>query len=99
MPSLKKVTTWGYVLILAELAVLLKHHWDRLDEDERKRLPQLVRKSRGRPSNLSIREKRELRRLVDKIGPRELAVGVADRFSPVGVPKQIRDRLSGTAEK
>lgn len=95
MSSLKKITTWGYVLILAEVAVVLKHHWDRLDEKERKRLPELVRKSRGRPSNLSIREKRELRGLVDKIGPRELAVGVADRVSPVGVPKPLKDRLSG----
>ena len=93
--SLKKASVWAYVIVLAELAVLLKHHWERLDEKERKRLPELVRKSKGRPSNLSLREKREMRRMVDKIGPRELVVGAADRVSPVGVPDSIKKRLSG----
>ena len=98
MPSLnkaKKVGIWAYVIVLAEIAVLLKHHWERLDEKERKRLPELVRKSKGRPSNLSLREKREMRRMVEKIGPRELAVGAADKVSPVGVPDRIKKRLSG----
>jgi hypothetical protein len=95
MASLKKAGIWAYVIVLAEIAVLLKHHWDRLDEKERQRLPQLVRKSKGRPSNLTIREKRELRKMVDKIGPRELAVGAADKVSPVGIPNRIKSRLSG----
>jgi hypothetical protein len=34
--------------------------------------------------------------MVDKIGPRELAVGAADKVSPVGIPNRIKDRLSGT---
>jgi hypothetical protein len=96
MPSLKRASPWLYVIVAAEVAVLLKEHWDRLDERERRRLPELVRKSRGRPSNLSAREKRELRRIVDRIGPRELAVGVADKLSPVGVPNRIKNRLSGS---
>jgi hypothetical protein len=91
----KKVGIWAYVLVAAELAVLLRHHWKRLDEREQKRLPELVRKSKGRPSNLTIREKRELRKMVDKIGPRELAVGAADKVSPVGIPNRIKSRLSG----
>jgi hypothetical protein len=82
--NLPKIGWIGWTLLAAELAVLLKHHWDRLEASERQRMIEIVGKSRGRPSNLSDREKRELRELVDKIGPRELAGNVVRTANPLG---------------
>jgi len=76
----------AWVLALAEIAVLVKDHLDRLDGDERRRLIEIVGASKGRPSNLSRRQKMELKRLVDKIGPKELAEGVVGKatFGRIG---------------
>lgn len=75
----RSMTRWAYLLVLAEVAVTLKHHWENLSAAERRRLQTLVAKSKGRPSNLTERERRELKRLVDKLEPRDLARNVADR--------------------
>ena len=61
------------LLAVAEVAVALRDHLGRLEPDERRRLVQIVRESKGRPSNLSNRERKELRRILDKVEPRELA--------------------------
>ncbi len=66
-------TLWARVLILAEVALAVKRHLDLLDEHERDELKRLVRKSKGRPSNLSGRERRRVREIVDKLEPAELA--------------------------
>ncbi|MGZ5337254.1 MAG: hypothetical protein ACXWED_06925 [Solirubrobacterales bacterium] len=73
----KWIARGAWVLALAEVAVLVKSHLDRLDAEERTRLVEIVRNSKGLPSNLSRREKAELKRMVDKIEPTELAKGVA----------------------
>ena len=67
----------AWLLAIAEVALLVKAHLDRLDAEERRRLVEIVRDSRGLPSNLSRRDKAELKRIVDKIEPNELAKGVA----------------------
>ena len=67
----------AWLLALAEVAVLVKDHLDRLDGDERRRLVEIVRNSKGLPSNLSRREKAELKRMFDKVEPNELVKGVA----------------------
>ena len=67
----------AWLLALAEIAVLVKDHLDRLDADERRRLVEIVRDSRGLPSNLSRRDKAELKRMFDKVEPNELAKCVA----------------------
>lgn len=54
-------------LLAAEVAVSAKRHWDRLTPGERAQLAGLVRRSRGRRSNLTSREWDELRRLVRKL--------------------------------
>jgi hypothetical protein len=53
------------------------HVVDRLNERERKRLVEIVRTSKGRPSNLSDRERKELQDLFAKVEPRALAKTVA----------------------
>jgi hypothetical protein len=66
-------TVWARVLILAEVALAIKRHLDLLDSDEKRDLQQIVRKSKGRPSNLSKRERQRLGELVSKLEPTDLA--------------------------
>jgi hypothetical protein len=74
----------AWLLVLAEIAILVKEHLDRLTGNERSRLLEIVRNSKGRPGNLSRREQLELKLLIDKIGPKELARGVASTATGFG---------------
>jgi hypothetical protein len=68
----------AWLLAAAEVVVAVRDHvTGRLTEKERKRMVQIVRSSKGRPSNLSDRERKELRSLLGKVEPRELAKKVA----------------------
>jgi hypothetical protein len=76
-----------WLIAAAEVALTTRRHWKRLDPDERARFIELVRESRGRPSNLSDQEADELGRLLEKLGHIELAGSVASiviPFRPVG---------------
>lgn len=71
---------WMRILLIAQLALLLRRHLKLLEPDERTELRRLVTKSKGRPTrNLSERERTELRRLVDKLEPGELGRIAASR--------------------
>jgi len=68
----------AWLLAAAEVVLAVRNHvTTRLSEKERQRMVQIVRSSKGRPSNLSDRERKELRSLLDKVEPRELAKTVA----------------------
>jgi hypothetical protein len=68
----------AWLLAAAEVVVAVRNHLtDRLSERERRRLVEIVKTSRGRPSNLDDRERRELQALLGKIEPRELLGTVA----------------------
>jgi tellurite resistance protein len=68
----------AWLLAAAEVVVAVRNHLtDRLTPKERKRMVEIVRSSKGRPSNLSDRERRELRGLLGKVEPGELAKKVA----------------------
>jgi len=68
----------AWLLAAAEVVVAVREHvTGRLTEKERKRMVEIVRSSKGRPSNLSDRERKELRSLLGKVEPRELAKKVA----------------------
>jgi hypothetical protein len=73
----------------AQIVLLARQHWHRLEPDERRRLITLVRRGHGRPRNLSARERDELARLVAKADPRLFAGLVAQRFSPVPLPSRL----------
>jgi hypothetical protein len=47
--------------------VIARDHWEKLTPGERAHLSALVRKSRGRPGNLTARERADLRRLAAKL--------------------------------
>jgi hypothetical protein len=68
----------AWLLAAAEVVVAIRDHVStRLSERERKRIVEIVRSSRGRPSNLSDRERKELQSLLAKVEPRELVKRVA----------------------
>ncbi len=64
---IRRTVPWTRLLDVARAAPLLKEHWDKLTAAERRQLQQLVRKSKGKPSNLNMAEKAMLRRLVRKL--------------------------------
>ena len=60
----------AWLLAAAEVVVAVRNHvTDRLTTKERKRMLEIVRSSKGRPSNLSDRERKELRALLGKVEP------------------------------
>ncbi|MDX6607371.1 MAG: hypothetical protein QOD14_1911 [Solirubrobacterales bacterium] len=70
-----------------EVAWLANRHWRRLEPEERRRLRELIRKSRGRRSKLSTKERAEAEELLQKIDYAELGGSVATTllpFRPVG---------------
>jgi len=72
-----------WFIMVAEVAWTSWGHWRRLEPDERDRLVQLARKSRGRPSRyLTESERREATELLDKLGHIELAGSIARAVLP-----------------
>lgn len=70
---------------------VLVRHWQRLTPAERRRVRELLTKFRGRPSNLSKREQRELRDLVSKLDAPVLARELykrRDRVSRARLPRR-----------
>lgn len=67
---------WTRVLIVAQIALLVRRHLTLLEPDERSRLAKLVAKSKGRArKNLSANEREEMLRLVRKLEPGEFGRG------------------------
>ena len=71
------------LIVLAEIAMLAGEHVGRLSPRERRRVLELLRRGRGRPSNLSQKERAELAILVAKAEPKLFARSVAKKFSPI----------------
>jgi hypothetical protein len=72
-----------WALTVAEAIVATRRHWSGIDPATRRRLRELVTKSRGRPSNLTANERRELRTLVGRLNLTKLARDVAAVASPI----------------
>jgi hypothetical protein len=72
------------LIFLGELLLLAREHLAKLEPHERRRIVELVRRGRGRPRNLSDRDRRELARLVEKAEPREFARTAMKRVVGVG---------------
>src|SRR5829696_919110 len=88
IPGLKRIPVFK-LLAIAEVAMLTQQHFSRLDSQERRRLLELVQTSRGRKGNLTQREREELAALAAKMEPRLFAGLVADKLSPVPLPKRF----------
>jgi hypothetical protein len=90
-----------------EIAWIARRHWRRLEPDERRRLLELIRKSRGRPAKLTERERREAAELLEKVDYAELGGTVAGTLLPFrpfarlvqyGLGRPIRSRRRKAAE-
>lgn len=88
VPGLRRIPIVK-LLLLAEIAVLAREHIAKLEPDEWRRMLELIRIGRGRTSNLSMRQRRELKSLVAKAEPRLFAGEAIDKLSPVHVPKRL----------
>ncbi len=68
----------AWLLAATEVVLAIRNHVNtRLSEKDRQRMVEIVKASKGRPSNLSDRQRKELRALLDQVEPRELAKTVA----------------------
>ena len=88
IPGLRHIPVVRLVAI-AEIMLVAHDHMTRLEPQERRRILQLVRIGRGRPQRLSEAEREELRQLLAKAEPRLFVGEVAERFSPVKLPRRI----------
>jgi hypothetical protein len=82
LPGLRRLPL-ARLVILAEVAVLAKEHFERLTPTERRRLVVLIKHTKGRPGNLAVRERRELERLIAKVEPKVFASQAVEKFSPL----------------
>ncbi|WP_445149817.1 hypothetical protein [Baekduia sp. Peel2402] len=66
MPRLpgRKAVPW---MLLLESAMVLRAHWGRLDDHDRRALNQIVRKSHGNPTNLTKNDRSELLRIMGRL--------------------------------
>jgi hypothetical protein len=55
------------IVMLVQTALALRDHWNLLDPKERSELARLIKGSKGRPGNLTKKEREELRRIVGKL--------------------------------
>ena len=77
------------LLTAAQLVMLARRHWLRLEPHERRRMFTLVRIATGRRGRLTPAERFELARLIAKADPKLFAGLVVQKFSPVPFPKRM----------
>lgn len=85
VPGLRRVPVMR-LLLLGEVALLLKNHIERLTPAERRRLVVLMRNTKGMPGRLSAAERAELERIIAKAEPMLFASTAAQKFSPFNFP-------------
>jgi hypothetical protein len=88
IPGLRRIPA-VMLLEAAEIVLLARDHITKLEPHERRRVLQLLRKGRLRPSHLSGRERDELAELAAKAEPRQFIGLVAEKLSPVPLPKRL----------
>lgn len=86
--ALRRIGPLGSVVIAFQLASTTRQHWQSIPGEERARLQSLLGKSRGKPSNLSKSERRELIKLVRALQlPRLVRTGA---LNAAGIRRQLR---------
>ena len=67
MTKLTRRLSLTWLILAGQAALATRRHLQKLEPGERRRLAEILRKSKGRPSNLGKRERDDLRRLVGKL--------------------------------
>jgi hypothetical protein len=88
----KRALPLWWLVTASRGALLARGHWLRLAPGDRRRLRELLAKSRGRPSNLTLGERDDVRRLVSNLGIRDLASDLYAMGSPLPWPRGRRRR-------
>jgi hypothetical protein len=88
----KRALPIGWALVAAEAAIVARRHWGSLDPHSRRRVRELVAKSKGRPGQLTPEERRELIDDVRQLDLRGLAAELGDVLSPMRLPGRRRRR-------
>lgn len=78
-----KVSPWMRAVAIAEIALVVKHHLDRLGPGEGTELRALIVKSKGRPGNLTGTERARVYELVRKLEPAAFARSATARALPL----------------
>jgi hypothetical protein len=79
----------GRLLALAEIASLAYEHINKLEPHERRRVLELLRVGQGRPTRLSRSQRDELTALLRKAEPRLFIGTVAEKLSPLPLPRRV----------
>lgn len=87
LPVLKRMPV-ARLLILGQVLLLARDHFERLTPKERRRLVVLVRDTHGLPSNLTPSAREELEQLLAKVEPKLFAQAAAQMFSPFSLGKR-----------
>ena len=80
------------LMAAAQVVMLARRHWHRLEPTERRRLITLVRVAGGRRGRLTPGERLELAQLIAKADPKLFAGLVVQKFSPVPLPRRMVQR-------
>lgn len=78
-----RFSPWARAIAIAEVALIAKRHLDHLDPGEGTELRRLVVKSKGRPTNLTAKERSRLFELVKKLEPGAFAKTAAMKAVPL----------------
>jgi hypothetical protein len=84
-----KAIPMARLMAAAQVVMLARRHWHRLEPQERRRLLTLVRVAGGRRGRLTAGERLELLHLIAKADPRLFAGLVVEKFSPVRLPRRM----------
>jgi hypothetical protein len=88
MSKLKRVKALPWAFLLQGGAVAGKR-WRSLSAKDRGRITDLIRRSRGVPGNLSVRERAELKKLIGKL---DIKAAAGDLLSLLGTRRKRRKR-------
>lgn len=87
------------LFLAAEVGLMARGHFAKLNGAQRRRLLALVRQTRGRPSSLSEAERQELSVLLATLEPRLFIGSAVTRLSPVPMPKRLLYGARGSAAR
>ena len=86
-----------WAMLAAEAAFVLRRHWGALHPESRRRLRELLVKSKGRPGMLTPAERREVIRHARQLDLRAIAAELGDVVSPVRLPGKGRRKRRAKA--
>ena len=79
MPGLRRIRAVPWLLLFEVARGVHSHVMDSLSPAERQRVAEILRKSKGRPANVTSREREELKRLAGQLDFKRLGRDLVPR--------------------